>query len=105
MHRFFAAGVRCADFSGVHITLMPPLLLLVFHLGLIEIVLLLAAGRLTYLRGGIEISEGAQFDAKMTASEVGPWHQSGLNQGHFSNDGLRIAYELGVQRDNTRNAS
>jgi hypothetical protein len=78
--------------------------LLIFHLGLIAIVLLLAAGRLTYLRGSVEISEGAQFDGELTAFKAGPWHWSGLDRVHFSNDGFRIAYSRGLQRDKTRNA-
>lgn len=78
--------------------------LLVFHLGLIAIVLLLAAGRLTYLRGRVEIAEGAQFDGQLSAFEAGPWHRSRLDRVHFSNDGFRIAYAPGVQRDKTRNA-
>lgn len=77
--------------------------LLVFHLGLIAIVLLLAAGRLTYLRGTVEIAEGAEFDGQLTSHEAGPWHWSGLDRVHFGNDGFRIAYVTGVQRDKTRN--
>ena len=78
--------------------------LLVFHLALIALVLLAAAGRLTYLKGSVEISEGAQFDGQLTALEAGPWHRSGLDRVHFSNESFRIAYAPGLQRDNTRNA-
>ena len=78
--------------------------LLVFHLGLIAIVVLLAAGRLTYLRGSVEISEGAEFDGQLTESDAGPWHWSALDRVHFINDGFQIAYAAGVQRDKTRNA-
>lgn len=77
--------------------------LLIFHLGLIALVLLLAAGRLTYLKGSVEIAEGAEFDGQLTAFEAGPWHWSGLDRVHFSNDGFRIAYAAGMQRDKTRN--
>lgn len=77
--------------------------LLIFHLGLIAIVLLLAAGRMTYLRGSVEIAEGAEFDGQLTAFEAGPWHWSGLDRVHFGNDGFRIAYAPGVLRDQTRN--
>lgn len=78
--------------------------LLLFHLGLISIVLLLAAGRLTYLRGSVEIAEGAAFDGQLTAFEAGPWHRSRLDSVHFSNDGFRIAYAAGMQRDKTSNS-
>ena len=78
--------------------------LLVFHLGLIVIVLLLAAGRLTYLRGTVEVAEGASFDGQLTEVDAGPWHWSGLDRVHFSNDGFRIGYSVGVQRDKTVNS-
>jgi len=77
--------------------------LLVFHWGLIAIILLLAIGRLTYLRGTIELAEGEQFDGQLTTFNAGPWHWSGLGRVHFSNDGFRIAYAVGVQRDKTSN--
>ena len=78
--------------------------LLVFHLGLIAMVLLLAAGRLTYLRGSVEVAQGAEFDGELTAFEAGPWHGAGLAQVRFVNNGFRIAYAKGVQRDKTHNA-
>lgn len=77
--------------------------LLIFHLGLIAIVLLLAAGRLSYLKGRVELSEGQEFDGQLTAFEAGPWHWWGLDRVHFSNEGFRIAYAPGVVRDKTRN--
>lgn len=78
--------------------------LLLFHLGLVAMVLLLAAGRLTYLRGSVEVTEGAEFDGELTAFEAGPWHGAGLAQVRFVNNGFRIAYSKGVQRDKTHNA-
>jgi hypothetical protein len=36
----------------------------------IAFVLLLAAGRLAYLRGSADISEGAQFDGRLTAYQT-----------------------------------
>lgn len=78
--------------------------LLVFHLGLICIVLLLAAGRLSYLRGTVEIAEGAQFDGQLTSMQAGPWHWGALERVHFSNEGFDIAYAPGLARDRTRNA-
>lgn len=78
--------------------------LLVFHLGLIVLVVLLAAGRLTYLRGSVEVTQGAEFDGELSAVEAGPWHGDGLTRVRFVNKGFRIAYSKGVQRDATRNA-
>lgn len=78
--------------------------LLVFHLGLIAIVLLLAAGRLTYLRGTAEVTEGEQFEGELASADAGPWHRSRLERVRFTNDGFQIAYSAGLQRDQTRNA-
>lgn len=78
--------------------------LLIFHCGLIAIILLLAIGRLTYLRGSVEIAEGEQFGGELTSFNAGPLHWSRLGRVHFTNDGFRIAYAAGVRRDKTRNA-
>jgi cytochrome c biogenesis protein len=77
--------------------------LLLFHVGLIGIVLLLAAGRLTYLRGNVEVAEGAEFDGQLGTVDAGPWHAGRLDQVRFTNEGFRIAYASGVKRDRTRN--
>lgn len=77
--------------------------LLIFHLGLIAIALLLAAGRMTYLKGTVELSEGQEFDGQLTSFEAGPWHWWHLDRVHFSNEGFRIAYAPGIVRDKTRN--
>lgn len=78
--------------------------LLIFHLALIVVVLLVAVGRLTYLRGSLELSEGAEFDGQLTESKAGPLHWSSLDRVHFANEGFHIDYERGVQRGKTRNA-
>lgn len=77
--------------------------LLVFHLALIAIVLLIAAGRLTYLKGQLELAEGEVFDGQLTQEESGPWHLRQLGALRFSNDGFTINYEKGVRRGFTRN--
>lgn len=77
--------------------------LLIFHIGLICIVLLLAAGRLTYLRGTVEVTEGEQFEGALISTDAGPWHRSRLERVRFTNDGFEIAYRPGVRRDKTRN--
>jgi cytochrome c biogenesis protein ResB len=77
--------------------------LLVFHLGLIAIVLLVAIGRMTYLKGRVELALGEEFAGALTETDAGPWHRSGLDRVHFINDGFKIAYAPGLQRDRTRN--
>ena len=77
--------------------------LLVFHLALIAIILLIAAGRLTYLKGQLELAEGEVFDGQLTQEESGPWHPRQLGALRFSNNGFTIDYAKGVRRGNTRN--
>ena len=77
--------------------------LLVLHLALIAILLLIATGRLTYLKGQLELAEGEVFDGQLTQEESGPWHPLHLGEARFSNDGFTIDYAKGVRRGNTRN--
>jgi cytochrome c biogenesis protein len=76
--------------------------LLVFHLALIVLVLLAAAGRMTYLKGQTEVTEGAAFE-RLTGMEAGPWHGGRLDQLYFVNDGFEISYVAGPVLD--RNVS
>lgn len=78
--------------------------LLMFHFALLAIVVLVAAGRLTYLKGQLELAEGETFSGQLTKMESGPWHRSRLEQAAFRNDGYRIRYAKGVKRAETRNA-
>lgn len=66
--------------------------LLTFHLVLIVIVLLIAIGRLTYLKGTLELTEGALFTGKISTSEAGPLHHGRLEDVRFINDGFEIDY-------------
>ena len=70
--------------------------LLVFHLALIAIVLLLMAGRLTYLRGTLELTRGALFDGNLTSYEAGPLHYWRLKDVRFLHDGFEIDYAPGT---------
>jgi hypothetical protein len=124
---FFAGGILYAYLSGEHTTLalvLPLALLslnlmaavttnpvfrrsgplLLFHLALVAIILLVAAGRLSYLKGHVELAEGEEFSGIMTEVDAGPWHRSNLDKLRFFNDGFKISYEQGVQRGKTRNA-
>ncbi len=78
--------------------------LLTFHLALLAVLLLVAAGRLTYLTGQLELAEGETFSGQLTQSESGPWHGAQLERAAFTNDGYTIRYEKGVRRAQTRNA-
>lgn len=77
--------------------------LLVFHLALIAIVLLAAAGRLTYLKGRLELSTGETFAGELSDVSSGPWHRWRLDRVAFTNRGFDIRYNLRVQRDRTSN--
>jgi cytochrome c biogenesis protein len=77
--------------------------LLIFHLALIAIILLVATGRLTYLKGQLELAEGEVFDGHLTQLESGPWHPDHLADLQFSNEGFTVEYAKGVRRGLTRN--
>lgn len=78
--------------------------LLVFHLALIAIALLAAAGRLTYLTGQLELSTGATFEGELAQVERGPWHWGRIGEVSFTNNGFTIDYSPGLKRNRTRNA-
>lgn len=77
--------------------------LLVFHLGLIALIVLAAVGRLTYLKGSVELSEGQLFEGTLTQRENGPLHGEGLARVRFANLGFEVNYQPGLQRAQTRN--
>lgn len=78
--------------------------LLIFHLALLGLVLLLAASRLTYLKGSVELTEGEQFEGRLVAQEAGPFHSmQTLEQIRFSNLGFQIDYAPGPLRQGIRN--
>lgn len=74
--------------------------LLVFHLALIGIVLLAAAGRLSYLKGGAEVTEGEAFSG-LKHSEAGPLHPWRIDRVRFINEGMEIHYTPGPVRVST----
>lgn len=77
--------------------------LLVFHLALVALLLLVAAGRLSYLKGTLELTEGATFEGLLTSMEAAPFHAGDLAKIRFSNEGFSIDYAPGLQRGPTRN--
>ena len=78
--------------------------LLAFHLALLAVLLLAAAGRLTYLRGQVELAEGEIFTGQLSAVDAGPWHAGGIERLRFVNDGFSIRYAAGLKRAETRNS-
>lgn len=76
--------------------------LLLFHLALLVIIVLVAAGRLSYLRATAEVVSGAEY-AGMERVESGPWHRGARDAIKFENLGFRIDYKPGLQRDATVN--
>lgn len=77
--------------------------LLVFHFALIAVIVLVAAGRLTYLKGSVELSDGQFFDGTLTQRQGGPLHGDGLERVRFANLGFEVDYRPGLKRAQTRN--
>ena len=77
--------------------------LLVFHLALLALVLLAAAGRLTYLKGWVEVSENAEFEGRLHGYTAGPLHPWHLEKLRFRNEGFDILYDQGPRRTDTYN--
>ena len=70
--------------------------LLIFHLALIAIILLIMAGRLTYLRGTLELANGIMFEGELTSSEAGPLHRWRLKDVKFVQGDFEIDYDKGT---------
>jgi hypothetical protein len=85
--------------NGVFRKQMP---LLAFHLALIALVLLAAAGRLMYLKGTAEVTEGAGFSG-LKSRDAGPLHAGRIDDVHFINDGFEIDYMPGPVLDRMLN--
>lgn len=85
--------------NGVFRRQMP---LLMFHLALIVLVLLAAAGRLSYLDGNAEVTQGAAFEG-LNNVKAGPLHWGARDRLNFVNDGFDIAYMAGPVMDRNVN--
>lgn len=99
----FVGGLNLSAAVLTHPVFRQKNALLMFHLALLALVVLVAAGRLTYLKGQLELAEGEAFHGQLTKSESGPWHRSQLERAQFINEGYTIRYEKGVRRAETRN--
>ena len=88
---------------ATHPTFRRQTALLVFHLALIAVALLAAAGRLTHLRGEVELSTGEAFPGRLVREVAGPLHRSRLDRVAFVNKGFAIDYSPGMRRGPTTN--
>lgn len=77
--------------------------LLVFHLALLALVLLTAAGQLTSLNGRVELTSGEAFAGTLHEEEAGPFHWRRLDRVAFANEGFEIDYAPRLMRGETRN--
>ena len=96
-------AVNLAAAVATHPTFRTQGALLVFHLGLIALIVLAAAGRLTYLKGAVELADGQLFEGSLTQRENGPLHGDGLARVRFANLGFEVHYQPDLQRAQTRN--
>lgn len=74
-----------------------------FHLALLALLALAAAGRLMALEGTVELAQGEIFDGQLLTREAGPLHRDRLSRLRFVNDGFTIDYAPGVKRGRTAN--
>lgn len=73
--------------------------LLVFHLGLLAIIVLAGIGRLTHLDAQLEITEGAAFSpSDLTKLQQGPWHSGALDRLTFVQGSFTVDYSPGMVR-------
>ncbi len=77
--------------------------LLVFHLGLLAIVVLAAIGRMTMMEANVELTEGDAFMARDIINvREGPWHRGSLDRVGFVQGPYTIDYTSGMSRGPTR---
>jgi hypothetical protein len=77
--------------------------LLAFHLALLCIVALAGIGRLTSLKGRVELAQGESFEGRIAGAQAGPLHAGHLERVRFVNEGFTIRYAPGLRRAETRN--
>lgn len=77
--------------------------LLLFHLGLLVIIILAALGLMISLDARLEITEGQTFDpADVQIVKQGPWHRLRLDQTKFTQGKIEIDYVKALSRGETR---
>lgn len=92
-----ALNLTAAIFTNQRINRQPGLLL--FHVGLLGVIVLAAIGRLSYVDAHVELAEGQAFtpDAVLELKQ-GPWHVGRMDKVHFIQGGYRVEYAPGMQR-------
>lgn len=92
-----AMNLSAAIFSNQRINRQPGLLL--FHVGLLGVVVLTAIGRLSYIDAHVEMAEGQAFtpDAVLELKQ-GPWHLGSMDKVRFVQGGYQVQYAPGMQR-------
>jgi hypothetical protein len=76
--------------------------LLMFHVGLLAVLILVAAGVLMRFDGSVEVIEGAAFDAANVTRRGGGWlHPDRLDRVQFTQGPLEVRYLSGLLRDTT----
>ena len=96
-------GLNLACAIAVHPAFRAQGALLGFHLALLALVLLAAAGRLTFLKGTLELADGVPFEGALLTSERGPLHLGEIAQVRFASEGFEVDYAPGLKRSKTRN--
>jgi cytochrome c biogenesis protein len=77
--------------------------LLMFHVCLMLLIALAGLGRLTYLQGRFELSQGQVFAGELLEVDQGPLHNNRLTGLRFVNQGFEVSYHEGLRRDKTEN--
>lgn len=78
--------------------------LLIFHIGLLTIVMLAALGRLTFFEARVELLEGNPFNAQdLLGVRQGQWHWGRLSDVEFVQGTYRVEYSSGLVRGRTFN--
>ena len=73
--------------------------LLMFHIGLLSVVILVAIGRLTHMEAHIELVDGSAFDPEALFDvRQGPLHRGKLDRIHFIQQGFKVDYRPGMKR-------
>lgn len=77
--------------------------LLMFHIGLLSVVVLSAVGRLTYYEAHVELLAGEPFDvASVLVPRQGPWHNGELAAVEFVQGPYTVEYGPSLKRGPTR---
>ena len=92
-----AVNLAAAILTNPRINRQPGLL--VFHVGLLGMVLLAGIGRLTHLDAHLEIAKEQTFSPELLMDvRKGPWHAGGLDKVAFTQGGFTVDYAPELRR-------